>query len=247
MKTKMAAFMLLAMLLALSVSPVYADEAPSLPHAFYGTVEINGSPAPTGTEVEVRGEGVRTGVTQNPLVTTAQGEYGGSGSFDLKLLVWGDIADGATVTFYVNGFSTGQTATWHSGEVTEVDLAATIEEGAVPEEPPDTGDSTPPGTGDSTPPDTGDSTPPDTGDSTSPDTGDSTPPDTTGSTPPDAGDSTSPGSTGPGSEGDSSGSLLPPSAPSDGVGGVPVLWLVIGGVVLVGLIIAFAVARSRAY
>jgi hypothetical protein len=231
MKTKMVAFMLLAMLLALAVSPVYADEAPSLPHAFYGTVEINGSPAPAGTEVGVRGEGVTTGVDQNPIVTTAQGEYGGSGSFDLKLLVWGNIADGATVTFYVNGFSTGQTAQWHSGEVTEIDLAATIEEGAVPEEPPDTSDSTSPDTGDSTPPDTGDSTPPDTGDSTSP----------------DAGDSTSPGSTEPGSEGDSSGPMLPPSAPSDGVGGVPVLWLVIGGVVLVGIIIAFLVARSRAY
>jgi hypothetical protein len=231
MKTKMVAFMLLAMLLALAVSPVYADEAPSLPHAFYGTVEINGSPAPAGTEVGVRGEGVATGVDQNPIVTTAQGEYGGSGSFDLKLLVWGNIADGATVTFYVNGFSTGQTAQWHSGEVTEIDLAATIEEGAVPEEPPDTSDSTSPDTGDSTPPDTGDSTPPDTGDSTSP----------------DAGDSTSPGSTEPGSEGDSSGPMLPPSAPSDGVGGVPVLWLVIGGVVLVGIIIAFLVARSRAY
>jgi hypothetical protein len=231
MKTKMFAFMLLAMLLALAVSPAYADEAPTIPHAFYGTVEINGSPAPVGTEVEAWGEGVATGVDQNPIVTTAQGEYGGSGSFDLKLLVWGNIADGATVTFYVNGFSTGQTAQWHSGEVTEVDLAVTIEEGAVPEEPPDTGDSTPPDTGDSTPPDTGDSTPPDT----------------TGSTPPDTGDSTSPGSTGPGSEGDSSGPLLPPSAPSDSSGGVPVLWLVIGGVVLVGLIIAFWIARSRAY
>jgi hypothetical protein len=229
MKTKMVAFVLLAMLLALAVSPVYADEAPSLPHAFYGIVEINGSPAPVGTEVEARGEGVATGVDQNPIVTTAQGEYGGSGSFDLKLLVWGNIADGATVAFYVNGFSTGQTATWHSGEVTEIDLAATIEEGAVPDEPddstpPDTGDSTPPDTGNSTPPDTGDSTPPDTGDSTPPDTGDSTPPDTGGSAP-----------------------LLPPSEPPAGSGGVPVLWLVIGGAVLVGLIIAFWIARSRAY
>jgi len=235
MKTKMVAFMLLAMLLALAVSPVYADEAPTIPHAFYGAVEINGSPAPVGTEVEARGEGVTTGVTQNPVETTVEGEYGGGDDpMEPKLIVWGNIADGATVTFYVNGFSTGQTAAWHSGEVTEVDLAVTIEEGAVPEEPPDTGDSTPPDTGDSMPPDTGDSTPPDT-------TG-STPP-----TPPDAGDSASPGSTGPGSEGDSSGPPLPPSAPSDGVGGVPVLWLVIGGVVLVGLIIAFWVARSRAY
>jgi hypothetical protein len=232
MKIKMFAFVLLAVLLAMAVTPAYADVAPTIPHAFYGTVEINGGPAPVGTEVSARGDGVKTGVDQNPIVTIAEGEYGGSDGFDPKLIVWGDIAEGATVTFYVNGFSTGQTAQWHSGEVTEVDLSATIEEGAVPDEPPDTGGSTPPDTGGSTPPDTGGSTPPDTGGSTPPDTGGSTPPDTGGSTPPDEG----------GSE-----PLLPPPAPTDGVGGVPVLWLVIGGAVLLGLIIAFLVAKSRAY
>jgi len=237
MKAKMVAFMLLAMLLALAATPVYAAEVPSLPHAFYGAVDINGSPAPVGTSVEVRGEGVQTGVDNNPIMTSVEGEYGG-GTDPLvpKLVVQGSVADGTTVTFYVNGFDTGQTAQWQSGGVTEVNLAVTIEEGAVPDETPD---STPPDTGDSTPPDTGDSTPPDTGDSTPPDTGDSTPPDTGDSTPPDA--------TGPASDDASSGPPLPPSSPSDGSGGVPVLWLVIGGAVLVGLIIAFWIARSRAY
>jgi hypothetical protein len=229
MKAKMVAFMFLAMLLALAATPVYAAEAPSLPHAFYGAVAINGSPAPVGTSVKVMGEGVQTGVGTNPIETTVEGEYGGgTDPMAPKLVVQGSVADGTTVTFYVNGFSTGQTATWHSGEVTEVDLAVTIEEDAVPDEP---DDSTPPDTGDSTPPDTGDSTPPDTGDSTPPDTGDSTPPDATE----------------PGPEDTAPGSLLPPSPPSAGSGGVPVLWLIIGGVVLVGLIIAFWVARSRAY
>jgi len=228
MKTKMVAFIFLAMLLALVATPVYADVAPTMPHAFYGAVDINGGPAPVGTSVEVRGEGVETGVDNNPIVTTAEGAYGGSGGFDPKLIVWGDVAEGSIVTFYVNGFATGQTAQWHSGGVTEINLAANIEEGAVPD---DTGDTTPPDTGDTTPPDTGDSTPPDTGDSTPPDTGDSTPP----------------GSTEPGPEGDSSAPLLPPSEPPAGSSGVPVLWLVIGGAVLVGLIIAFWIARSRAY
>jgi len=221
MKIKMFAFILLAVLLALVATPVYADSAPTLPHAFYGTVDINGSPAPVGTEVEVRGEGVQTGVGNNPIVTAVEGEYGGgTDPMAPKLIVQGSIAEGTTVTFYVNGFATGQTAQWHSGAVAEVNLAATIEEGAVP---PDTSDSTPPDTGDSTPPDTGDSTPPDTG------------------------DSASPSSTEPGPEGDSSAPLLPPSEPPAGSGGVPVLWLVIGGAVLVGLIIAFWIARSRAY
>jgi hypothetical protein len=231
MKTKMFAFIVLAMLLALAVTPVYASDAPALPHAFYGTVDINGSAAPVGTEVSARGEGVTTGVAQNPIETTVDGEYGGGDDpLAPKLIVWGSIADGATVTFYVNGFSTGQTATWHSGEVTEVDLAVTIEEGAVPDEPDDSttsdtgGSTTPPDTGGSTPPDVSSSTPPDEGSLAPPDTGASTPPDTGGPEP-----------------------LVPPPPPSAGVGGVPILWLVIGGVVLVGIIIAFFVARSRAY
>jgi hypothetical protein len=229
MRAKTFAFILLAVLLAMAVSPVYAASHPAIPHAFYGGVDINGSPAPVGTAVEARGEGVETGVDNNPIVTIAEGKYGGSDGFDPKLIVWGNIAEGSIVTFYVNGFSTGQTAQWQSGGVTELDLAATIEEGAVPEEPPDTGD---------TPPDTGDSTPPDTGDSTPPDEGDSTPPDMGGPTPP----------SGPSEPGDSSsGPPVPPPPPSDGVGGVPVLWLIVGGAVLVGLIIAFWIARSRAY
>ena len=213
MKAKMVAFMLLAMLLALAVTPVYAAGAPSLPHAFYGAVDINGSPAPVGTLVKVMGEGVQTGVGTNPIATSVEGEYGGGANpLEPKLVVQGSVADGTTVTFYVNGFATGQTAQWQSGEVTEVNLAVTIEEDAVPDD-----------TGDSTPPDTGDSTPPDTGDSTSPD------------------------STEPASDDASSGPLLPPPPPSAGSGGVPVLWLIIGGVVLVGLITIFVVVRGRAY
>jgi hypothetical protein len=41
--------------------------------------------------------------------------------------------------------------------------------------------------------------------------------------------------------------LLPPSSPSADSGGVPVLWLVIGGAVFLVLIILFVVARRRAY
>jgi hypothetical protein len=41
--------------------------------------------------------------------------------------------------------------------------------------------------------------------------------------------------------------LLPPSSPSDGSDGVPVLWLVVGGAGFLGLIILFLIARSRAY
>jgi hypothetical protein len=133
MKGKIFAFILLALLLALFATPVYAGSIPSLPHAFYGAVMINGSLAPAGSQVEVRGEGVQTGVSNNPFVTTAAGMYGGSNPLAPKLIVQGSITEGATLTFYVNGVKAAQTAAWHSGEVTELNLTATIE--APPPQP----------------------------------------------------------------------------------------------------------------
>ena len=105
MKAKTIAFLFLAGLLSLALftTPVYAQSVPPLPHAFYGTVEVNGSPAPVGTEVEARGEGIQTGVGNNPIVVTVEGCYGSSNPLEPKLIVQGDIADGTILTFYVNG------------------------------------------------------------------------------------------------------------------------------------------------
>jgi hypothetical protein len=64
-------------------------------------------------------------------------------------------------------------------------------------------------------------------------------------TPPAA--SSSPESTTPPTGSTEPAPLLPPPPPSSDPGGVPVLWLVIGGVVLLGIIILFVVARMRAY
>ena len=116
---------LLGFIFVIWTSPVYA-QPPSLPHAFYGGIEIKGSPAPVGTEVEARGEGVLTGIEGNPIVTTKLGKYGGAGPLEPKLVVQGDIADGTTLTFYVNGVAAKQTAEWHSGAITELDLTVTI-------------------------------------------------------------------------------------------------------------------------
>lgn len=55
----------------------------------------------------------------------------------------------------------------------------------------------------------------------------------------------SPGAANLPTESDEEAPLLPP--PAAGSDGVPVLWLVIGGAVFLGLIILFLVARSRAY
>lgn len=126
MKTKVIAFVTLAILLVLCATPAYGQDVPPLPHAFFGTIKINDSPAPVGTRVEARGEGVRTGIEGNPIVTTAVGVYGSSDPMGPKLVVQGGILDGTTITFYVNGVQAGQTAEWHSGEVTELNLTATI-------------------------------------------------------------------------------------------------------------------------
>lgn len=114
----------LVMLFSLWATPVNA-EVPALPHAFYGTVEIDGSPAPVGTQVEARGEGVILGLEGNPIVTTELGKYGGEGPLAPKLVVQGDITDSATLTFYANGVAAVPTAEWHSGKVTELNLAVT--------------------------------------------------------------------------------------------------------------------------
>jgi len=121
----------LCLLASLFATPVLAQ--PPLPHAFYGTVEINGNPAPEGTEVEVRSEGeeVKTGVEGNPITVKADeaGKYGGPDAFDPKLLAKGFIEDGTILTFYVDDIEAETdpaTVEWLSGWVSEVNLSAEI-------------------------------------------------------------------------------------------------------------------------
>jgi len=86
--------------LAIPVTPCSAQ--PPMPHAFYGSVTIDGTAAPIRTVVEARGTGVSTGIEGNPVTVTETGRYGGPGGFDPKLVVQGDITDGTNLTFYVN-------------------------------------------------------------------------------------------------------------------------------------------------
>lgn len=116
-----------------------APGVPALPHAFYGTVTINGAAAAPGTVIEARGAGVLSGasVSGNPLTTTTAGAYGAQTGLAPKLIVQGDIAEGAVVSFFVNGVASGQTAQWRSGQLTRLDLSAAVVQiapgmGAVP-------------------------------------------------------------------------------------------------------------------
>ena len=66
-------------------------------------------------------------------------------------------------------------------------------------------------------------------------------------TPPPAAHSLPEVATTPPPESAGSAPLLPPPPPAAGPDSIPVLWLVIGGVVLLGIIILFVVVRMRAY
>jgi len=112
---------LIILAVVLCAVPALADtpaKLPTIPHAFYGTVTIGGSDAPVGTVVTAKVGGVQCG----SITTTVAGQYGGSGAFDEKLTVTGDIETGATISFFVNGVDTTQTYAFSPGGVTELNL-----------------------------------------------------------------------------------------------------------------------------
>jgi hypothetical protein len=101
--TKVVTTLLGFWLIAVLGCPAATAQAPTLPHAFYGNIEIAGAAAPVDTQVEARGVGVVSNISGNPLVTTEIGKYGGPSAFAPKLLVQGAVAAGTPIEFYVNG------------------------------------------------------------------------------------------------------------------------------------------------
>jgi len=146
---------LIILAVVLCAVPAFADtptSIPSIPHAFYGTVTIGGSDAPVGTVVTAKVGGVQCG----SITTTVAGQYGGSGAFDAKLTVTGEIATGATISFFVNGVDTTQTSSFIPGGVTELNLTVTVSDTTAPSvtitalTPDPTNDNTPTFTGTAT-------------------------------------------------------------------------------------------------
>ncbi|MXR19145.1 PKD domain-containing protein [Halobacterium bonnevillei] len=91
---------------------------PSPPESYYGTVTINGDPAPDGVVVTA----IVDGEVKDKLEVTG-GSYGGPGAFDQKLAV--NATEDDTVQFRVAGLDTGQTDSVDPGEVTELNLTLT--------------------------------------------------------------------------------------------------------------------------
>ncbi len=101
---------------------------PQLPHLFYGTVTINGGPAPAGTVIIAKVGGIEKG----RITTAAIGTYGGPGAYDGKLVVQGDdLTNGNTITFTVSEVNGTPTDLFENGNVEQLDLAFTISQVVV--------------------------------------------------------------------------------------------------------------------
>ena len=102
----------LSSLMAASVSA----QPPTPPNRFFGDVTLNGAPAAAGTDVSVSIGGTVCGQTTVQADSTyvldavSSGQTAGCGT------------EGASVSFAVGGSPAG-TATWSSGQFTELDLA----------------------------------------------------------------------------------------------------------------------------
>ena len=99
-----------------------ASAVPLLPAEFSGSVTIDGNPAPAGTVITARIDGLDCG----SLALATAGVYGGDATFDKRLLVCGGDNDtGKTIVFFVGGMKAAGTVNYESGTSTRLDLAAT--------------------------------------------------------------------------------------------------------------------------
>lgn len=126
----MAAALLLAVMgggLALAQG---TPSAPVLPESFWGSVmDASGNPILNGTV-----EAWMNGIKQDS-IAIANGQYGGPGGFDDRLLVQGTSEDvGKTIEFYVNGVKANETAIYRPGEKTNLNLTVS----GLPQPPSDT-------------------------------------------------------------------------------------------------------------
>lgn len=99
-----------------------ADGPPPAPPAFYGDLEADGEPAPSGVAVVALVDGEQRGC----LNTGSEGAYGGPGGFAEKLVVQGNGSDeGEPITFLVDWSEATpeEPVTWSSGQVRQLNLS----------------------------------------------------------------------------------------------------------------------------
>jgi len=104
------------------VLPVFVLAAPpQLPHILYGNATNNGNNVPVNTVIIAKVGGIEKG----RITVSTAGQYGGSGALDEKLLVQGNIANGAVVSFYIGDNSASQTVNFSSGSIQQLNLTFT--------------------------------------------------------------------------------------------------------------------------
>jgi len=111
-KTMLAAF---ATLLVLTSA---AFAYPGTPNAFYGSVTINGQPAPDGAAVDARINGAVVAST-----TVSGGKYGYDPAF--YVADPNNTMPGRTISLFVNGVDSGKSSAFCNGCVTNLDLSIT--------------------------------------------------------------------------------------------------------------------------
>ncbi len=129
MRRAIAIALMVAFASLLALPATVAAQQPALPHQFYGTVKINGTPAPAGTVVIAKVDGVEKG----RIVVTTPGKYGGATIVEGKLVVSNVAVAGSQIVFYIDDYLADTPPDgwpgFDSGAITELNLTITI---AVP-------------------------------------------------------------------------------------------------------------------
>jgi hypothetical protein len=113
-------FLAVIIVCAAIVLPAFALAAPpQLPHIFYGNATNSGNNLPVNTVIIAKVNGVEKG----RITVTEAGKYGGSDALDEKLLVQGDVSNGAAVSFYIGDNSASQIASFVSGKIEQLNLS----------------------------------------------------------------------------------------------------------------------------
>jgi hypothetical protein len=119
MKRTIFLIALIAICLCVGIASATSDAVPPrLPCEYYGNVDINGSPAPIGTDIIAKIDGDTVGT----FTTTVVGEYG-------KMKVEHNFGgeEMAIVEFYINGVKADETAFFETGSVVKRNIGSTDE------------------------------------------------------------------------------------------------------------------------
>jgi hypothetical protein len=101
--------------LLVSVPAIVSAQGEPIPNRFYGSVTIDGQPAPVQTIVSAWANGKEV----VSAIVTARGSYP-----LLEVRGIDGVTPGTEITFRVNGIDADQTAEWQSGSLTPLDLTA---------------------------------------------------------------------------------------------------------------------------